>query len=456
MSSLTDILAGIDSLQSQLDKLKPMKAQDEERLWKKFRLEWNYNSNHIEGNTLTYGQTELLIMFDKTTGDHEMREYEEMKAHDAVIHLVREFAKDKDRELTEADIRQWNKTILVRPFWSDAQTPSGQPTKKQIIPGEYKKERNSVRLQNGEMFHYASPEETPLKMSDLITWYRDEVKKKELHPVQLAALLHYKFVLIHPFDDSNGRTSRLLMNYELLRNDLPPVIIKSADKKNYLFALNKADVGDVDAFVEYVANQLKWSLDLNLRAAKGEDIDEVDDVKKEVSILSKRLSVENKQIKHPTILNETFKKFSKNVWLPLKEELSQFNELFSERKEFHFVNYASETHEKKNVFESPFLKSTGPTKVKIFGLDIYEDDVEQIAWTLVMYGLKGAKTNHQMEVKAQLKFTIDSYSVDISVDYKTLMDKSYNYGDFILETDVKDFQALLSKHILSEIKLRIN
>lgn len=287
MDSLTTLLKDIDSLREQLKKLKPVKAADEERLWKKFRLEWNYNSNHIEGNTLTYGQTELLLMFDKTTGDHEMREYEEMKAHDAVIHLVREFAKDATRELSESDIRQWNKTILVRPFWSDAQTPSGQPTKKKITPGEYKKEQNSVRLQNGELFHYASPEETPFMMNDLVNWYRDEVKKGGIHPVELAALLHYKFVRIHPFDDSNGRTSRLLMNYELLRNDLPPVIIKSADKKNYLFALNKADVGDGDAFVEYIGEQLKWSLQLNVKAAKGESVEEIDDIDKEIDIWTK-------------------------------------------------------------------------------------------------------------------------------------------------------------------------
>ena len=67
MAQLQDLLIKIDSLHTQLEKLKPLKREDEERLWKKFRLEWNYNSNHIEGNTLTYGQTELLILFGKTT-----------------------------------------------------------------------------------------------------------------------------------------------------------------------------------------------------------------------------------------------------------------------------------------------------------------------------------------------------------------------------------------------------
>lgn len=287
MSPLQSLYKEIDSLFQQMESLKPFKKTDEDRLWKKFRLEWNYNSNHIEGNTLTYGQTELLLMFDKTTGDHDMREFEEMKAHDAIVHLVRDYATDKTRELSETDIRQWNKTILVRPFWANAQTADKQPTRKLITPGEYKKEPNSVLLSNGEMFHYASPEETSIKMQELMAWYRKVSEEGNFHPVEIAALLHYKFVCIHPFDDCNGRTSRLLMNYVLFRNNYPPIIIKSADKKNYLNALNKADVGDINSFVQYIAEQLLWSLEISVKAGKGESIEEDDDLDKQIDIWKK-------------------------------------------------------------------------------------------------------------------------------------------------------------------------
>ena len=89
MSTLQPILKEINSLYQELQKLKPLKKEDEERLWKKFRLDWNYNSNHMEGNTLTYGETELLLMFDKITGDHEAREIDEMRAHDIIVQLVK-------------------------------------------------------------------------------------------------------------------------------------------------------------------------------------------------------------------------------------------------------------------------------------------------------------------------------------------------------------------------------
>jgi Fic family protein len=294
MPELSSLIQKIDSLKSELDKLLPMKAEDQQRLDKKFRLEWNYNSNHIEGNTLTYGQTELLIMFGKTTGDHDIREYQEMKAHDAALILVKEYANDKTRHLSEADIRELNRMILVEPYYGVAWTEDGQQTRKLIQPGVYKKEPNSVRLQNGEMFHYASPDETPIKMAELMDWFRKVESEKKLHPIQIAAQLHYDFVRIHPFDDSNGRTSRLLMNYVLIRHGFPPVVIKSADKKNYLTALNKADVGDLDSFVEYIAEELVWSLDVSIKAAKSENIEEFDDVDKELSVWKRKFTSNNK------------------------------------------------------------------------------------------------------------------------------------------------------------------
>ena len=80
MPELAHLITQIDAQQAQWLALQPLAERDQKRLWEKFRLEWNYHSNHIEGNTLTYGETKLLLLFDKTQGPHEMREFEEMKA----------------------------------------------------------------------------------------------------------------------------------------------------------------------------------------------------------------------------------------------------------------------------------------------------------------------------------------------------------------------------------------
>ncbi len=272
--ALKELYKQIDELRQHIAVLSPMKEEYRDRLWKKFRLEFNWNSNHLEGNTLTYSQTELLLIFDETNGGHTMREYEEMKAHDVALKMVQELAGDQERPLTETFIKQLNKLILVRPFWKAAITLDGQHTQREISIGEYKKTPNSVRLQNGEMFHFAMPEETAAKMGDLMDFYRTNSTNRETHALWLATMIHYKFVRIHPFDDGNGRVARLIMNYILLKNNFPPLIIKSADKKGYLKALHMADVGDFESFESYLAAQLIVSFERTLQAAKGEPIDE--------------------------------------------------------------------------------------------------------------------------------------------------------------------------------------
>jgi Fic family protein len=276
-----------EALKKELDGLMPMKREDEDRLWKKLRLEWNYNSNHIEGNTLTYHETELYLIFDQTTGNHSGREYNEMKAHDVAVELVKEWANDGERDITEYDIRTLNKTILVEPYWKEAETADGQKTQKQIQIGQYKQLPNSVRLRSGKMHQFASPEETPAKMTDLMDWYYNQ--SKNLQPFHVAAYFHHQFVSIHPFDDGNGRVARLVMNFILLKAGYPPVIIKAKDKENYYAALRKADAKDEASFMGYITDQLIWSLELSIKAAKGESIEELDDVEKELILLTKEL-----------------------------------------------------------------------------------------------------------------------------------------------------------------------
>jgi fido (protein-threonine AMPylation protein) len=143
----------------------------------------------------------------------------------------------------ETDIRGLNQIILKEPFWTEPIT---------LIPGQYKTEPNNVRTATGEIFEFASPSETPMRMHGLVGWLQAALSGSKLHPIEVAAKLHYDFVLIHPFDDGNGRVARLLLNYVLLRAGFTPLIVKSADKTRYLTALRKADAGDLPALTAYL------------------------------------------------------------------------------------------------------------------------------------------------------------------------------------------------------------
>ncbi|MXX78001.1 MAG: Fic family protein [Gemmatimonadales bacterium] len=257
--------------------------EDDERLWQKLRLEWNYNSNHIEGNTLTYDETVLLLLHDQVAGSHPMRDYEEMKAHNVAIELVRQLS-TAEQPLTEADIRELNRKLLKEPFWKTAETPDGGTTRKWIEPGKYKTQPNHVRTRTGELHRFAEPEETPSRMEEWVRRLRNDLDRTDYPLPEFLAESHWSFANIHPFDDGNGRTARLITNYILLRKDLLPIVIKSADRDRYLAALRQADAGNGQPLADFMRAQLLWSLDLGVRAARAEPIADPEDLDKEISL----------------------------------------------------------------------------------------------------------------------------------------------------------------------------
>lgn len=206
----------------------PLPAPNESRLWQRLRIEWSYNSNHIEGNTLTYGETLLLLIHGRTRGEHLLREYEEMRGHDVAIELVRQLARE-DRPVSEGDIRDLNRIVLKEGFWRAAETPEGEPTRKWIEPGRYKTQPNHGLTAAGEIFYFAAPEETPARMGELVAGLRTEEENSTLPLLSLLARLHQDFIRIHPFDDGNGRVVRLLLNYVLRRAGLPAMVVRSRD-----------------------------------------------------------------------------------------------------------------------------------------------------------------------------------------------------------------------------------
>ena len=296
-------MSSIANLFSEWNSLQPLKAVDQARLDKKFMLEFNFNSNHIEGNTLTYGQTEFLLLFGQAINNANMRDLEDMKASNVCLEMVKEEALNPEHHLTEYFIRTLHKTLLREDYTYEQRTPDGGiRTKYTIHAGIYKTRPNSVITRTGERFEYASPEETPALMADLLQWYNDAEKEDELSPIELAALFHYRYIRIHPFEDGNGRISRLIVNYILARKGYPMIVVKSADKNNYLLALNKCDlntepipsegaratIDQARPLVAYLSQCLEQSLILCIKAAKGESIEEPDDFAKELGLIERK------------------------------------------------------------------------------------------------------------------------------------------------------------------------
>ena len=163
-------------LKSKLDALRPINKEDELRIMQKFRLDWNYHSNHIEGNSLTYGETKALILFHITASGKPLKEHFEITGHNEAINWVYDIIK-QEIPLTEKVIRELHELILHEPYEVNAITPDGNPTKKKIKIGEYKTIPNHVKTITGEIFRFATPEETPAKMQDLMQWLQSNKEK---------------------------------------------------------------------------------------------------------------------------------------------------------------------------------------------------------------------------------------------------------------------------------------
>lgn len=277
----------IEEIYKEWQSVQPLSKEQEDLLRNKFTAEYNFNSNHIEGNTLTYGQTELLLLFGKVSGEGDLKDFVDMKASQVSVEMVKEMVQDKTMPLTQNFIRQLHKVLLREDYTVYRDLPDGGTTSYTVHAGQYKTRPNSVITRYGDRFEYASPEETPLLMTDLVDWYNAAEPEGKLSPVELAALFHYRYIRIHPFEDGNGRIARLMVNYILARHGWPMIVIRNRKKAEYLEALHRSDqkvgtipsegakapIGKITSFLAFFRKTVCEELQCDLGIVKNSDVD---------------------------------------------------------------------------------------------------------------------------------------------------------------------------------------
>ncbi len=242
----TRLLARIQAKKKQLDELRPLPAAAVRRLNEQLTLEWIYNSNAIEGSTLTLRETQLILEQGITIGGKSLREHFEVINHQEAIKLVESLATGQE-PLSAYHVRQIHTLILARIDDENA--------------GRYR--QVPVRIA-GAAHEPAPPWDIPAQMNGWATWV--QTQEGRLDPVELAAAAHHRLVAIHPFIDGNGRTARLIMNLLLLRAGFPPAIIARANRQQYYRVLAQADGGRLQPLVNFVGRAVERSLMLYLEA----------------------------------------------------------------------------------------------------------------------------------------------------------------------------------------------
>ncbi len=284
----SNILETIDRLKQQLDALRPLPPEVTGRVEQKLRIESNYHSNALEGNTLTLAETRSLLLHGLTARGKPMREHLDIEGYDRAIKELARMARE-DHPLSESFICNLHRVLLNEPYEVETIAADGRNTRRAIAVGAYKSTANNIVTSTGETYYFTPPEQVRHAMRELIDWYHKQEDEGE-HPIISAAFFHYRFVRIHPFDDGNGRMARLLMNRILLRHGYPLAIVRRDTRARYLQELERADqTEDPGRFIEYIASCCEYPLNLYLRAARGEPIEDTDDIDREIALFRKAL-----------------------------------------------------------------------------------------------------------------------------------------------------------------------
>jgi Fic family protein len=418
--SKAEILNEVDQLKNQIDAKRPLPNDIEGRVMQKLRLEWNYNSNAIEGNKLNYGETVALLMHGITAKGKPLKDHLDIQGHNDAISFLLGIVKE-DRPFTESDIRALHKLILVEPYSVAAQTADGQSTSKMIKLGEYKSSPNHVQTITGEIHYYTSPQEVPVKMGELMEWYAEVSSAPEIHPIVTAALFHHKFVAIHPFDDGNGRLSRILMNLILMKNGYAPVVIKTDDRQNYYSLLSQADIGETWPFVEYITDRLKSSLNLYIKAINGQDIDEDEDIDKKIALLKAELksSVDLNLKKSKEAINHIITWQVEPLFYNLTIRKNNFDEFFFNSYSSIFA-YSGD----KLIINEQVTESTLNNKLS----ELLMEDVDISEVVICFDFIEFRNKEYPFNLKVSVKFQFNEYSYEIGDDMKALVSKLYDEG----------------------------
>ena len=266
MSEITDKFKKADENNRLLSAYRPLPPETLKSLREYYRVGLTYTSNALEANSLTESETKVVIEDGLTIEGKPLRDHYEAVGHAKAYDYIYQITEKEGLE--EEDI-----LALHRLFYQQIDAEKA---------GKYRDVKVYI---SGSRYAVSAVSKIPAEMQKLVKWYNDNEKK--LHPVELAATLHQRFVFIHPFVDGNGRVARLLMNLALLRNGYTIAIIPAILRHEYIYSLETAHTRP-EVFTDFIADRV-IATQLDLLRLMREDDDTVNDTVKRTntSLLSK-------------------------------------------------------------------------------------------------------------------------------------------------------------------------
>jgi len=448
-------LQQIDNLQANILAQGPIPAEQLNKINYKLRLEWNYTSNNIEGNTLSKRETRTVMVGLIDVNDKPIKDVMEIRNHDKVVSTIMKIGKG-ELNISESRIREIHRGIM---YEEDAEK------QKQI--GQWKNTDNYLYNAQGERFDFISHLDVKDHIHRLVNWVNTEKekiaynKKDAIHPIILAFKFHIDYLTIHPFYDGNGRTARILSNLILISYGYPPLYINENEKQAYHSYLTDIQSygGGPDLFYEFMAGLLLRSVQFVIDAVEGKEIEEDDDIDKEISLFKQSLdkSIERKEKKSW----ENISKIIKNSGIPLFQKfinkLSQLDDVFQDHVYRIVFNtdmsreYNLEVQGGGNMIPADNFPGNLLT-----WLDNPEGFNGNVMGLGTEYLFKAYKFNKPFDIPVYILFSFEAYIYTISYmiisNHRQYHIIEKNYDQLANEEDINSIVVEATKHVLRIIK----
>lgn len=452
--SYTDKLNQIDLLQATIQKNGLLLAQLSNKINYKLRLEWNYTSNSMEGNSLTKRETRTVMVGLVDVDDKPIKDIMEIRQHDAVISTIMKMGKG-ELNISETRIKQIHKGIMYEE----------DPEKLKYV-GEWKNTDNYIYNTAGERFDFVSHTEVKEKIHLLINWLNTEKEKitqgknNTTHPAILALKFHLDYLTIHPFYDGNGRTARILSNLILIAYGFPPLYIKEDEKQKYYQYLTdiQSNGGSPDLFFDFMLGLLLRSVQIITDAIEGRSMEDQDDIDNEIALFKLSLDKKNER-KGIRSLDNVFK-LIENSAIPLFQKflskLSQFDDLFHTHETRMIYNTENQQTYDLQTRSGGFALSTAQFPSSLLSWTerpkTYDGNLTNIG---IEYFLKGYKQATPFDLPVFLYFRFDEYTYSLFSNEPDNTDHFYlekNYDYILNETEIHDIVNEITKVVFNTIK----
>ncbi len=458
--SFTQKLTVIDDLIAQINNYGVLPNHIKNKINYKLRLDWNYYSNAIEGNTLTMQETRSIMIGNVTVNGKPVKDVMEMKGHDDVVNEILKIGKT-ELNLSEGRIKHIHKAIMHE----------DDPEKQSWI-GEWKQQPNYIYNFRGERFDFTTPGDVSDEMHRLINWLNSEkekiqrASKNALHPIEIALQFHLKYITIHPFYDGNGRTARILSNLILISFGYPPFYIKTDEKNVYYQYLGEIQCygADTDLLYDFMAGLILRSVQLTLDAIEGKEIEEKSDIDKELQLL--KVNVRQKETTPPNTptrpgLEDILFDYLIKLLVQLDSKLQTFRDLFSEYEELILLPNEDQTLLIKGtkvalskVLDTYEVNNPKINSVGKFLLISNKDLTNELLNIVCTYsGIENL--NDELSVTLTIRFRFRKYSYTIyDLHGAELYTKSYT--EFFTDEEIDNIVKIFISDMISRVKATID